>query len=103
MNRVALVTCSGVPELTDDDRLLIPALRQYGVEAMPVAWDGPVDWTLFDQVVLRSCWDYHLRVNEFLDWIGALERLDLPIQNSAGLIRWNADKRYLRRLQQEGV
>ena len=103
MKKVALVTCSALPELTDDDRLLIPTLRRRGVEGMPVVWDAPVDWTLFDRVVLRSCWDYHLRTTEFLEWIEELDNLSVPLQNSASLVRWNTDKRYLLELQSAGV
>jgi len=103
MQQIALVSYAGCPELTDDDRLLLPALRHLGAEATSVVWDAPVDWTQFDQVILRSCWDYHLRVNEFLDWVGRLEQSAVPIQNSPCLIRWNADKRYLRQLEAAGA
>ena len=103
MKQIALVSYQGCPELTDDDRLLIPALRQLGVEAKCVVWDAATDWTQFDQVVLRSCWDYHLRANEFLDWVGRLEQSAVPIQNCPVLIRWNADKRYLRQLEAAGA
>ena len=67
MKQIALVSYAGCPELTDDDRLLLPALRRLGVEATCAVWDAPLDWSQFDQVILRSCWDYHLRANEFLD------------------------------------
>jgi glutathione synthase/RimK-type ligase-like ATP-grasp enzyme len=53
--------------------------------------------------VLRSCWDYHLRSNEFLDWIARLEQSAVPLQNSPCLVRWNADKRYLRELEAAGA
>jgi|SRR5690625_1826934 len=32
---VALVTCSAYPQLTDDDRLLVPELEQPGIKAIP--------------------------------------------------------------------
>jgi len=38
VRQIALVTYSGYPELTDDDRLLVPSLRHLGVEAVPVVW-----------------------------------------------------------------
>jgi hypothetical protein len=85
MKRVALVSYTGCPELTDDDRLLVPALRRLGAEAKCAVWDALVDWTQFDQVVLRSCWDYHLRANEFLDWIGRLEESGVMVQNPPSL------------------
>lgn len=103
MKRIALATCAAWPELTADDRLLITALQQLDVEAVAAVWDGPVAWGRFDGVVVRSCWDYHLRLNEFLDWIEGLEKSGVSIQNSPGLIRWNADKRYLRQLRAMGV
>lgn len=103
MRQVALVSYSQCPELTDDDRLLIPALRQRGVHAQCAVWDAAVDWTQFDQIVLRSCWDYHLRPGEFLDWVATIERLRVPLQNFPALIRWNLDKRYLRQLEAAGA
>ena len=104
MKRVALVTYRGCPTLTEDDRLLIPILRELGVEARPMLWDDPkTEWERFDQVVLRSCWDYHLRPDEFLAWITALERSNVAMQNPARLVRWNADKRYLRQLKERDV
>jgi glutathione synthase/RimK-type ligase-like ATP-grasp enzyme len=102
VKQIALVTYSGCSELTDDDRLLVTALQQCDVNAVPVVWDTPVDWARFDQIILRSCWDYHLRADEFLQWIGEIERLRVPLHNSASLVRWNADKTYLRQLQGAG-
>jgi len=104
VKQLALVTYRGCPELTDDDRLLIPVLRDLGVDARPIMWDDPdADWNSFDQVVLRSCWDYHLRPSEFLAWIETLERRGVALQNPAPLVRWNADKRYLRQLEARGI
>ena len=103
MKRLALATYAGCPQLTDDDRLLVPALRRMGVEAVPVSWDAAVEWHRFDQVILRSCWDYHLRPTEFLRWIDHLEHIGVPLRNSARLVRWNIDKRYLRELADRGV
>jgi glutathione synthase/RimK-type ligase-like ATP-grasp enzyme len=103
VRKIALVTYAGYPNLTDDDRLLVPALRRLNVEAMPVAWDAVVNWTEFDQVIIRSCWDYHLRPADFLQWVKDLESSRVSLHNSPRLVRWNADKRYLRDLQNAGV
>jgi glutathione synthase/RimK-type ligase-like ATP-grasp enzyme len=62
-----------------------------------------VEWTAFDAVVIRSCWDYHLRIDEFLAWITHLEERGVRLVNSASLIRWNADKRYLGDLSSKGI
>ena len=76
-------------ELPLSDRLLREALQ-----AEVAVWSDPnVDWSRYDAVVVRSCWDYHLRPDEFLRWIN---RVPVCLVNSAELIRWNLDKRYLR-------
>ena len=102
--RVALATYAGAPGLAPDDRLLIPALERLEINARPVVWsDRSAIWRDFDAVVLRSCWDYHLRVGEFEEWLGALERAEVRLWNPAPMVRWNADKRYLLDLTGRGV
>ena len=55
MPPVALATCAALPNLTDDDRLLIPALAARGIGAVPAVWDDDtVDWRAFAAVVIRS-------------------------------------------------
>src|SRR5579863_3350572 len=104
MKTVALATYRGHPKLSADDQLLIPLLRDFDIEAQAVVWDEQeTDWSEFNQVIIRSCWDYHLRLPEFLAWIAVLESRDVDLQNNGALVRWNADKRYLRRLEQSGI
>ncbi len=104
MPRVALATSAKYRDLTEDDRLLLKALAECGVEAQPAVWTDPsFDWSSCDAVVIRSCWDYHLKPEEFLRWITALETAHVPIFNSATLIRWNANKTYLRDLEARGT
>ena len=102
--RVALATYAGAPELAPDDRLLIPALERVGVQATPAVWsDRSVAWRKFDAVILRSCWDYHLKFEQFEEWLGALERDGVRLWNPPATVRWNADKRYLLDLARRGV
>jgi glutathione synthase/RimK-type ligase-like ATP-grasp enzyme len=102
--RIALATGARYPELPAEERLVIPALAGLGVAAEPVVWDaGAAEWTAFDAVVIRSCWDYHLRVQAFLAWFDRLGRLGVPVLNPPRLIRWNADKRYLLELAERDV
>lgn len=104
MTRVAFVTYAELPLLYDDDRLAAEELRGRGVEVEAVLWDSAeVRWEEFDAIVLRSCWEYHLRTREFLDWVASMERRALPLWNPAGVVRGNADKHYLKRLAAEGV
>jgi glutathione synthase/RimK-type ligase-like ATP-grasp enzyme len=104
MRTVALATHRGCPKLSADDQLLIPHFRDFDIEAKAVVWDNQeTDWSEFRQVIIRSCWDYHLRLPEFLAWIAGLESRNVDLQNNGDLVRWNADKRYLRRLEQSGI
>src|SRR5436190_20145957 len=75
MKRIALATGAKLPTLNEDDLLLVPPLRELGVTAVPAVWDSPdVCWEEFQGVVVRSCWDYHHRLEEFLAWVARLER-----------------------------
>lgn len=104
MRPIALATYAELPNLNDDDRLLIGALAAWGVSAQPAVWDAPdVRWDGFGGVVVRSCWDYHQRLPEFLSWVAALERLTLPVWNRPDLLRWNSHKGYLRDLAALGA
>ncbi|PUB32200.1 hypothetical protein C8K30_101722 [Promicromonospora sp. AC04] len=98
--RVALATCSQLPDLDTDDVPLIAALAGRGVTAEPAVWDDPaVDWQAYDLVLVRSTWDYSPRHDEFLAWARSLPK----VANSADVIAWNTDKRYLRELEEAGI
>jgi glutathione synthase/RimK-type ligase-like ATP-grasp enzyme len=103
MPRIALATASKYPNLTDDDRLLLAPLSRCNIEAQPTIWNEPRDWSFFNAVIIRSCWDYHLQPERFVRWIAALENAQIPVFNSVPTIRWNADKTYLRDLEAKGI
>jgi glutathione synthase/RimK-type ligase-like ATP-grasp enzyme len=97
---VAFVTYSGVPDLTADDRLAVAALAELGVRVEAVCWDDAgVDWQRYAAVVLRSTWDYYLRLGEFIAWVDRLEALGAPLWNPPRMVRGNLDKRYLTELR----
>jgi glutathione synthase/RimK-type ligase-like ATP-grasp enzyme len=101
MTRVALATCSELPDLDEDDRPLVAALAEHGIEALPAVWDdSSVDWHTFALVVVRSTWDYAERRDRFLDWARSLAY----VLNPAPVLEWNTDKqRYLTDLETAGV
>jgi len=88
-----------MPSLYVDDQQLLPALSELGIDAEPVVWSAPVDWDVYDLVVVRSCWDYTDRHEEFLAWAASVPRL----ANPAPVLAWNTDKRYLASLAAAGV
>ena len=98
---VALATSEAWPHLHPDDAGLLAELLKLRVSAVPAVWsDETVDWKDFDAVVIRSCWDYHLRPAEFRAWIDGLR---VPVFNSAEILRWNMHKSYLLDLQMRGI
>ncbi|GGV25663.1 ATP-grasp domain-containing protein [Actinomadura cremea] len=97
--RVALATCSRLPDGNDDVRALAEALAGLDVRAEPAVWGAGVDWSRYDLVVIRTTWDYTHRPDEFLAWADRLPR----VLNPAPVLRWNTDKRYLRDLADAGV
>lgn len=104
MRRVALVTYDARPEPTDDDRLLADALSARGVSVDAMPWsDSTARWNAFDAVVVRSCWDYFRRADEFHAWLDRLEADGARVHNDVGILRWNADKTYLRDLEAAGI
>ena len=77
-----MATCAALPELHPDDRPLDPRARE-------ARHDRSREWSGIrraardvDAVLLRSVWDYHLRVDEFLEWVGRFD-LSTTFWNSA--------------------
>ena len=101
---IALVTCQKLPDLSPDDRVLQAALGREGAVAAGVVWDDRgVDWSAFDVAVVRSTWDYHLRLDDFRQWIDARERDRSHVLNRPIVLRWNSEKTYLAELERAGV
>ena len=103
-SRVALITYSGVPAITTDDRLLRDALVARGVEVEAKPWDARADWSIYHRIVLRSCWNFHHRPVEFRGWVDDVQaRHDGSLMNGPALVQWSVDKRYLKDLESRGV
>jgi glutathione synthase/RimK-type ligase-like ATP-grasp enzyme len=102
--RIALATYERAPSLAPDDQTLIATLAAEGIDGEPAVWsDDSVIWETFDGIVIRSCWDYHLRGEEFFAWLDRLDASRLPMWNSSSLVQWNSHKRYLLDLAQRGI
>ena len=96
---LGLVTCSAARALDTDLPLLVAELP----EARIVTWDDPtVDWSAFGAVVIRSTWDYHAHLEQFLDWARRVAEVT-ALWNPPQLIEWNVDKRYLLELAASGI
>lgn len=98
MTSVLLATFDLMPDGEPGGDLLVAAFADRGVEARWVRWDDPeVDWAGADLVAVRSTWDYHRRLPDFLAWARRVEEVT-PLLNGAEVFTWNADKIYLAEL-----
>ncbi len=82
---------------------LTPAFAAIGRALIPVSWDdGGVDWAGFEAAIVRTTWDYATRLPEFL---AAMDRIaeQTRLFNPPAILRWNADKTYLRDLAGRGA
>ena len=104
MKTIAFATYSAAPDLVDDDRVAAAALAARGADVRAAVWDDPaVRWGDFDAVVVRSCWDYHLKTADFLAWVATVEASGVRLWNGPGVVRWNLEKTYLGDLERRGV
>lgn len=102
--RVALVTSEALPNLYEDDHLLVAALAGIGIASVPAVWsDASIDWTSFDALIMRTPWDYFERAAEFRAWLDARIAEPVLLCNSREILDWNFDKGYLQDLARAGV
>ena len=77
-----------------------PALERRGLKVRTGAWDDPTfDWSSVELAVLRTPWNYHRHVHEFLAWTRKVPTL----LNPPDVVAWNAHKTYLRDLEAKGI
>lgn len=88
--------------LDTDMPLVQVALQRAGIDHLVVPWDDDQDWSQFSLVVIRRTWDYHRRYDEFMDWVRRVSQVT-ELANSAEIVTWNTDKRYLAELAAAGM
>ncbi|GAC1454235.1 MAG: hypothetical protein PVSMB6_09740 [Steroidobacteraceae bacterium] len=100
---VALVSARAARHLDEDLPPLLAGFKAAGAAVEVADWDDPqVEWRRFDVALLRSTWDYTERLSEFLGWLQRAASLT-QLLNPPPVVRWNADKHYLRELAQAGL
>jgi glutathione synthase/RimK-type ligase-like ATP-grasp enzyme len=102
-NRLALITWSGLPQGAASERLMLPYLAMASLETQIIDWrSSGFDFSQFDLLVLRSCWDYHLHGAEFTGWLRSAAG-QARVLNDLDTVLWNQNKFYLRELEQQGI
>ena len=106
MKKIAFATCTTLHGLPPEKsaEIMQPYVASAGIELATHQWDDiRVNWSDFDAVILRSTWDYHIRLPEFLVWIMSLENEHIPLWNPPDAVRWNSIKTYLRDLAAKNI
>ncbi len=103
--RIALVGMTRLPEPDNDEAPLLAALRDAGIDARVIDWDGDPeehDPAPFDVCVLRATWNYWLHLDDFDAWLDRAASVSRLV-NPLGVVRWNLHKRYLLELEAAGI
>ena len=94
------------PDAFEHD-LLLGALRDgcgSRAEVTDIDWRAPLEeLASFDLAYLGTPWDYTEAKDLLLARLDALEAAGVVVANPAEVIRWNADKLYLRELEARGA
>ena len=100
---IALATCRELPALADDDAVLLKALQRRNLSVCMHFWDDPeVDWAEAKLTLIRTTWDYHHRLDAYMQWAERVATQS-ELWNPAAVIRWNTHKGYLRQLAELGI
>lgn len=100
MCSIAMLTCSKFPDLYAKDQELLLALRDLGMDALPVVWDDEMIWPeAWDLFVFRNTWDYFEKKDLFFQFLAKLRKLDKPTLNPLSVVEKNIHKFYLKGLQ----
>ena len=112
--RIAFLACpetlpgspSRRPDAFEHD-LQLAALREGlagRAEVTTIDWRAPFDQlATFDLAILGTPWDYTEAKEEFVAQLEALEAAGVAVCNPSAVVRWNADKLYLRELAERGA
>lgn len=101
--RIALASCTDLPEWEVDDAPLHAALNGRGVDVVQPAWDDAAfEWSTCDACLIRTTWDYHRKREAFVMWAERVGN-EIPLFNPAAIVRHNTHKAYLRDLARVGV
>jgi glutathione synthase/RimK-type ligase-like ATP-grasp enzyme len=57
----------------------------------------------YDAAVIRTCWDYHHHLDEFLTALEAHQEAGIPVFNAPDIVRWNSRKTYLKELGSSAI
>ncbi|MGO4294868.1 ATP-grasp domain-containing protein [Chitinophaga sp. RAB17] len=107
--RIALVTYQQQARYTagvtvNEDEQLLKFLQEKGLDITSVVWNAPeINWQEYDVAIIKSPWDYHDQIDTFYAWLKTTEQAGVQLLNSAEMIAWNSNKKYLLEIAAAGL
>ena len=107
--KIALVTYNDngvyhLASLKNEDDLLVEYLERKGLTIEKPVWNNPrVEWESYDIVLLKSPWDYFNLIDDFYTWLTKMEDKNIKFLNPIATVKWNADKHYLKNIEDSGL
>lgn len=104
MNRCAFLSMDGLHKFECYDNLLIEPFNKIGWQVDVVPWKKEkINWSVYDAVIIRSCWDYQQDPNRFIEVLKKIDVSSARLANSLETVQWNIDKSYLKDLGESGI
>jgi glutathione synthase/RimK-type ligase-like ATP-grasp enzyme len=101
--RIAFLSINDLSGYVTDDELAFEPLQELGHIVEFVPWQQTaVGWQEYDAVIIRTTWDYQNHLTAFLSVLQQIEA-QTRLANPLEIVRWNADKIYLKELESKGA
>lgn len=92
------------PTAENEDDTLLNFLKEKGLSIEKVIWnDKDVHWENYNLAILKSPWDYFDLIEDFYNWLAMLQSKNVKLLNPIEIVKWNADKHYLKDIAQAGL
>lgn len=107
--KIALVTyldkgAYNATNVAQEDDILLQLLTANGLNIEKVIWNDPaVNWDNYQLAILKSPWDYFDLIDDFYRWLKLIENKKIRLLNPISIVRWNADKHYLKDIADAGL
>lgn len=103
MKKIALITCEDLTGFVTDEHHLETALKKREIAFDWIPWRQKTNWDEYGAAIVRTPWDYAKCPQEFLSQMKMIADSSCRLLNSFEILKWNADKTYLRDLAEKGV
>ena len=100
--KVVFLSCDNLDGYITDDELVLQPLKEAGFLVETKSWAAQCDWSQYTAAIVRTTWDYTQKLDEFLKTLKYISSQTLLV-NDFETIQWNAQKTYLRDLQNWGL